>query len=64
MCLVDSKGAEIFSIDFGLAGALKIEANDKHIDWVSKIVYLGNNRIATASGDKTIKVWEIVQPGS
>ena len=33
--------------------------SEKHKSWISKIIQLSDIKFATASGDKTIKIWEI-----
>ena len=54
----DEEGT-LFCSDINLNKIEPIEMSEKHSGWISKIIRLSENKFATASGDKTIKIWEI-----
>lgn len=58
-CIYSAKENELIAIDFNLETIGTVEMDDKHTDWITNVVYLGNNRLATSSGDSTIKIWQI-----
>jgi len=57
----DTEG-RLFLTDFELKELIPVTMPENeiiHQGWISKIVQLSSNRFATASGDATIKIWEI-----
>jgi len=61
-CVVNTETeGRLFHTDFELKELVLVTMpeNERHHGWVSKIVQLSSNRFATASGDSTVKIWEI-----
>lgn len=58
-CIFTTKESDLFSLNFDFSSLKPVEMNEKHTQWITSIVYLGNNRLATSSGDGTIKIWQI-----
>jgi len=56
----NDKECSLFYSDINLKKINPIEMDEKHKGWISKIIKISNNKIATSSGDKTIKIWEII----
>ena len=54
----DEEGTLLYS-NMNLNKLESVEMSEKHKSWISKIIQLSDNKFATASGDKTIKIWEI-----
>ena len=54
----DEEGTLLCS-DINLNKIEPVEMSEKHKSWISKIIQLSDIKFATASGDKTIKIWEI-----
>lgn len=57
----DSEGTLWYS-DFNLKNLekIEIEKSELHTSWITKIVQIDNNKIATSSGDNTVKIYEII----
>ena len=55
----EKKGTLLYS-DYELNILEPVEMDDYHKDWISKIIPISINKIATSSGDKTIKIWEFI----
>ena len=57
----DNEGTLWYS-DSGInnIGKIEMEKTEMHNNWISKIIQISNNKIATSSGDNTIKIWELM----
>ena len=57
----DNEGTLWYS-DFELNNLIQyeIKKSEMHNGWISKIVQISDNIIATSSGDNTIKIWELI----
>ena len=57
----DTEGSLWYS-DLGInkLEQIEMEKSEMHKNWISKIIQISENKIATSSGDNTIKIWELV----
>ena len=57
----DTEGTLWYSdLDINNLEQIEMEKYEMHTNWISKIVQISENKIATSSGDNTIKIWEFV----
>ena len=57
----DTEGTLWYSdLDINNLEQIEVEKNEMHTSWITKIVQISENKIATSSGDNTIKIWEFV----
>ena len=57
----DTEGTLWYSdLDINNLEQFEMEKNEMHKSWISKIVQISENKIASSSGDNTIKIWEFV----
>ena len=57
----DTEGTLWYSdLDINNLEQIEVEKNEMHTSWITKIVEISENKIATSSGDNTIKIWEFI----
>jgi len=63
ICAKNSENRTILwntNFNFVFLDKIEYEESDMHKNWITRIVQVSENNIATSSGDNTIIIWELI----